>query len=552
MAKGCLLLGAVWSMPCSAATTPAPDASSLVVQTQTGPVRGQQTTDGAARFWLGIPYAEPPVGDKRWQAPQPHRAWKNELQATRYGSPCPQVGSHYGPPPAGKPWGAANLEAFGKPVGSEDCLVLNVWRPAVADGPLPVLIFIHGGSNVVGHSGDSIYNGQKLALATGAVVVTLNYRLGLFGWFVHPALGGADSLSNSGNFGTLDVIQALRFMQANAAAFGGDPNNMTIMGESAGGMAVYELMGSRLTQGLFHKAIVLSAIIQKGHDRETGYAYAKQILEQAVIDDRLAADAEAASRFLASKDLAWQHDYLKGKTTEQLLNLLAAHPDLSRGPRVFNDGIVVSADLPAAVQGGNYHIVPTLVGMTNYESKQLIPVGTRPGGPERFSMMINSDPDAPATMTRADLISAYMLPGLTPWIFNATHWALSRYIQRSVTKALNWQSVHDPKVYAMRFDWDDAPEPWQTFLGACHACDLPFVFGNFSNNIFSQQYSKKTQKGREALSTVMMQTIGAFIRTGDPNHPALGIVWKPWSVDGGPQKRLILDASDQAARLSEQ
>lgn len=208
------------------------------VHIDTGDIAG--TREGDVLAFRGIPYAAPPVGPGRWRAPAPAAAWSGVRDATHFGAACPQAPDHE--------------EAWAR-VGktSEDCLFLNVWRPATA-GPHPVLVFIHGGGFTYGAAGVPLYDGANLA-RQGVVVVTINYRLGLLGFFAHPALTQDDPDGLLGNFGIMDQIAALKWVQRNAAAFGGDTGNVTLMGESAGAGSVQILMGSPLAQGLFHKAI---------------------------------------------------------------------------------------------------------------------------------------------------------------------------------------------------------------------------------------------------------------------------------------------------------
>ncbi|MES2489141.1 MAG: carboxylesterase family protein [Pseudomonadota bacterium] len=523
-----------------------------LVQTQSGPVRGQLSESGAVQVWLGIPFAQPPTGERRWQAPKPLLPWTKELQANAYGSACPQLGGLYGPPLAGKKWGLSNAETFGKPVGQEDCLKLNIWRPSNSSEPMPVIVFVHGGSNVSGHGSDPLYDGQKLALATHAVIVTINYRLGIFGWFAHPSLEGNGAVSDSGNYAALDIIQALRFVHANAAAFGGDPKNITLMGQSAGAGNTYILMGSPLAQGLFQKAIVLSGLIEHKSPKQDGYAYVDKFMSQMMIDDHLATTLEEAAKVAASKSLSWKHDYLKSKTADQLLNVIALHKELFRSPHGFNDGVVLSDNLPADIQQGRIPMVPMIVGSTREESKLLFSVGYKVSGQQLFDRVLKSDPNAAPSTKMSDLVAPYFLADLTPSLFNTMHWGISTYLQRKLSKDLAILPKHNAKVYAYRFDWDNAPEPWHTFYGACHACDLPFIFGNFSNNFFSMESSQQNRTGREALSASMMSAISAFIRTGNPNNPKLRTSWKPLGNEAGNQQRLIFDATDQDAVLSMQ
>src|SRR5579863_2167089 len=204
------------------------------------------TMDGATRVFKGVPYALPPVGSSRWKAPQPTTRWPDVKNATEFGPECVQFQSTL-----------SNIYAE-KPVPmSEDCLTLNIWAPADAHNA-PVFFWIYGGALWGGASRQPLYDGARLA-ARGIIVVTINYRIGVLGWLAHPELSAESPLNISGNYGLLDQIEALRWVKRNIAAFGGDPSNVTIAGESAGGLSVMYLMASPDARGLFTKAIAQSA-----------------------------------------------------------------------------------------------------------------------------------------------------------------------------------------------------------------------------------------------------------------------------------------------------
>jgi len=212
-------------------------------ETDTGPVAGV-VADGVASF-KGIPYAAPPLGERRWRSPQPVEPWKAVLVADQYAHDCMQKPFPSDAAPRGTP-------------PDEDCLYLNVWAPAERPAaPMPVMVWIHGGGFVNGGSSPDVYDGSHFA-RRGLLFVSMNYRLGRFGFFAHPALTAESPDGPLGNYGFMDQIAALRWVQRNAAAFGGDPGNVTIFGESAGGGSVNALMISPLAKGLFHKAIVES------------------------------------------------------------------------------------------------------------------------------------------------------------------------------------------------------------------------------------------------------------------------------------------------------
>jgi para-nitrobenzyl esterase len=271
--------------------------------------------------WRGIPYARPPVGERRFRAPNPASSWEGTREALRFGSPCPQYASETN---------AGEVYSNGDIVGSEDCLFLNVYAPTEASpskdstgGLLPVLFRIHGGGNTSGTA--SFYDGSRLAQEHQVLVVTINYRLGFLGWFRHRALrAGADAIDGSGNFGTLDQILALDWVQSNIDAFG-YPTNVTIFGESAGAWNVISLMASPLAAGKFHRAIAQSPVTwsfsaaaaenyvddaQPGRPSSSNEAIVRMMIAGGHAADRDGAKAEVAamddaslSRFLRAKSV---------------------------------------------------------------------------------------------------------------------------------------------------------------------------------------------------------------------------------------------------------
>jgi len=217
-------------------------ADPLTVKTEQGKVHGKAINDGKVRAFLGMPYAAPPVGALRWKAPEHAAKWKGERDATKYGARCLQ----------GRVF--ADM-VFQDAAPSEDCLYLNVFAPASAKGKskLPVMFWIHGGGYVGGSASEPRHNGDFLP-TKGVVLVTINYRLGVFGFLATSELA-KEAGGSAGNYGLMDMIAALNWVKANIAKFGGDPGNLTIFGESAGSSAVSTLMASPMARGLFHKAI---------------------------------------------------------------------------------------------------------------------------------------------------------------------------------------------------------------------------------------------------------------------------------------------------------
>jgi para-nitrobenzyl esterase len=302
-------------------------ADTVTVKTPSGVLRGAQR-DGMRSF-LGVPYAQPPVGELRWRPPQPLSAWSGSRDALQFGAECMQ-GRGRAPVPM-----------------SEDCLFLNVW---VADKPksrhLPVLVWVHGGAFMVGSAGQPAYEGASLA-RQGMIVVTLNYRLGKFGFLAHPALTQANPDEPLGNYGLMDVLAALKWVQSNIKAFGGDPRKVTLAGQSAGGAAVYDLMSSPMAAGLFSKAIVESGVFSTP---STSFEKAQ------------AAGAAAA--------LTWDPD---AKDAAALRKLSAAQvqgdgPALSGNFGPMIDGKLLTEDVATAFDEGRNGNVPLLIGSNSYEA----------------------------------------------------------------------------------------------------------------------------------------------------------------------------------------
>jgi para-nitrobenzyl esterase len=240
-------LAAMGAGTAASSQTPPPVQAPPVVRVESGELQGV-VNDGVASF-KGIPFAAPPAGDLRWRPPQPAAKWTGVRQAADFGADCMQ--GRFGPPPApGAP---------PAPVPSEDCLFLNVWRPASATptAKLPVMVWIHGGGFVGGSGASPFTSGVQFA-KQGVLLVSFNYRLGRFGFFAFPALSRERPEETKGNYAYMDQIAALQWVKRNVAAFGGDPNNVTIFGFSAGGVSVHSLMASPMARGLFHKAIAES------------------------------------------------------------------------------------------------------------------------------------------------------------------------------------------------------------------------------------------------------------------------------------------------------
>lgn len=552
-------------------------AGSTVRSIEYGRIEGvDDSANSRTLAWKGIPFAQPPVGELRWRPPVDPAPWQGIRTTKQFGNACSQYGRIYGP-------GANNRydETIGttlnQAVGSEDCLYLNVWRPATGKPKLPVIVFFHGGSNVSGYTADPMYDGGNLARTANAVVVTANFRLGILGFLNLPQLKtGTDADLDSGNFAILDSIKALQFIQRNIERFGGDPDNVTIMGESAGAINVYALLTSpRLAQSnnkLFHKVVPMSGGLSLAGSLPPGsiptmspastyLAQGNALLQNLLIADGRATDAASADAYIASQTREQIAAYLRSKTPATLfatlLTRLAAGGLAGSGP--IPDGTVVASDPIAAIHSGNYVRVPVLAGNTRDEGK-LFPsflglVSGIPGSArivsdaELFANHFRYRPEAPAQTTVEEWIAPGYLPVDAPVTgFTARAEQFNRiFFLASRDDMLDALKARQPDVWYYRFDWDEQPAPWNDIYGAAHLFDLPFMFGNFGPSLMANIMNTEANRpGRLALSDAMMRSVGSFARQGDPNNASLGVHWPTW-----PQK-LIFDATPTEKAISVQ
>ena len=541
--------------------------------TQFGQIQGVDDSAGSGTYaWKGIPFAKAPVDTLRWKAPVDPEPWTTTRQATQFANACVQYGRIFGPG-ANNRYDETIGTTLGQSLGSEDCLALNIWRPAGDQGNLPVIVFFHGGSNVSGYTADPLYDGAMLAKTANAVVVTANFRLGIFGFLNLPQLKTGDSATDSGNFALLDSIKALQFVNRNIGAFGGNPGNVTIMGESAGAINVYALLTSPLMTSasprLFHKAIPLSGGLSLTSNlpagslptlnpASTALAQGNALLANLLIADGRAADTASAQAFAATQTSAQIGDYLRSKSSTALFTTLLTRVALlglgGSGP--IPDGAIVATDPIAAINAGNYVNAPVLAGNTRDEGKlfpSFLPLvgGTGnariPTDAALFANHFNYKPDAAAQTTLEQWIAAPYLPVNAPTTgFTARAEQLnSIFFLASRDNILNALKARQPAVWYYRFDWDEQPAPWNEIYGAAHAFDLPFVFGNFGPSLFANVMNTTANRpGRIDLSNAMMKSIGAFSLNGDPNDAALGVTWPTWP------RILRFDASQTVKQIS--
>jgi para-nitrobenzyl esterase len=426
---------------------------------------------------------------------------------------------------------------------------------------------------VSGYTADPVYDGAKLAKAANAVVVTANFRLGIFGFLNLPQLKtGTDSATDSGNFAILDSIKALQFVNRNIGNFGGDPANVTIMGQSAGAINVYALLTSpamaSASPKLFQKTIPLSGGISLGSNLPVGsvptlspastyLAQGNALLSNLLIADGKATDTATAQAFVATQTNAQIADYMRSKSSTALFTTLLTKVALLglAGSGPIPDGTIVPSDAIAAINAGNYVKGPILAGNTRDEGKlfpSFLPLvgGTGnariPTDAALFANHFNYKPDATAQTTIEQWISAPYLPVNAPTTgFTARAEQLNTvFFLASRDNVLNALKAKQPEVWYYRFDWDEQPAPWNDIYGAAHAFDLPFVFGNFEPSLFANIMNTAANRpGRLELSNAMMKSIAAFAKNGDPNDAALGVAWPAWP------KKLVFDASQTAKQI---
>lgn len=507
---GLAVAGAPGSSPASAAPAGAP----LTVRVADGLLRGATTT--TTREFLGVPYARPPVGALRWAPPEPALPWRGVRQATTAGSSCPQQAAGPGQP------GSVN----------EDCLYLNVTTPRrVPPGArLPVMVWWHGGGYTSGAGSE--YDADRMVAQGDVIVVTINYRLGVFGYF------GLPGLKDSGDFGLADQVAAVRWVRENAAAFGGDPRNLTVFGESAGGMSACALLTSPQAYGLIDKVAISSGScllnwpaggLYPGAGAATPYTPVRQDM----------ADGLAAARSVGcTGDDALT--CMRGKSAAALLPLTGEFADhLSYGTALL------PSNPATAIEHGAFDPVPVISGGNADEARSFM------------ASVLASDPSAitaqnyPALMRTAFganaarvlaryPLSAYQSPGLA-WstVITDAGWACP-------TARADRELAARTTVYPYEFADPNAPNVYGLHvpglpLGAAHATDLPSLFDLGGYNLL-------TTPAQKAMAAEMIAYWTTFARTGDPNHA--GAPHWPAQARGGGQLRLVpgdVGAADVAA-----
>ncbi len=519
-------------------------SSKTLRHTQQGPVLGS-TDDNGTLVWKGIPYASAPVNKLRWKAARPASQRSGDYWALNFSDPCPQLAHLQIDFP---------ITMLGDTVGREDCLYLNVWTPDFDTIPRgtdsrPVMFWIHGGGNTAGEA--AIFTGKALAERYGVIVVSVNYRLGILGYFSHPALrdNAELPLDESANFAITDLIQALQWVQDNITAFGGDPNRVMIFGESAGAFNVGALLASPQAAGLFQRAAMQSGGFgwstraeSENFQAEGGSAFSsREMISKFLVADGSAADAAQADILQADMSPAEIRDYLYSKTPQQLL----AHFDGSgfgmySHPEVIRDDIVIPDEEPYELfRSGNYHQVPLITGTNRDESK--------------IFMAFNPE---------------FVPGGLPIFIKNPVYYNLTAYYQSSLWRAravdefamaLSGQATN---LFAYRFDWDEEPRilfnDVSETIGAAHFFEIPFVFNTpdtFTVQLASPLlFTPSFAEGRKILAQSMSSYWAAFAYHGDPGsgfNDSEALRWESWSDNSNDDHIILFDSvNDRGIRMA--
>ena len=472
-------------------------SNSLKIKTDKGSVEGVLTTDGQVRAFRGIPYAAPPIGDLRWQPPQPAAKWHDTLAATDYGHHCIQTDPYPD-------------MTFRDPGPSEDCLTLNVWTPASAKpGSLPVMVWIHGGGYTSGSASEPRHDGQFLA-HHNVVIVTLNYRLGIFGFFTHPELAAESPHHASGNYGLLDQAAALAWVKRNIAAFGGDPNNVTLFGESAGSFSVSSQMASPLSRGLFAKAI-----------GESGGAFHSSGLTYPTLAETEQVDAAFAQAAFNTSKLA----DLRKLSADDLVRAATARTTPRPphfGPVV--DGYFLPQSVPDIYAAGQQAHIPLLAGWNADEVRSMVSMSPVKPTVATFTAQATKEFGARAQ----DFLAVYPATTDAEATQSAGDFVSDRFIAYSTWAWLEAQvKTGQAPVYRYRLDLGSPGDKFHPAgIGAFHSDDIEYVFGTLDSR------PEATWRPEDrALSAQIQQYWTNFARTGDPNSTGLP-TWPTYGPKG--------------------
>jgi len=460
---------------------PLAGATSQPAKIESGLLAGVPSADGSVMAYKGVPFAAPPVGNLRWHAPKPPAAWQGVRQANEFSASCIQTIVE-----ERKPW---TYEFMAHTPISEDCLYLNIWTGAKTPNERrPVFFWMYGGGYTEGSAAVPVYDGEALA-RKGLVVVTINYRLGVLGFLSHPELSKESDHSASGNYGTLDQIAALQWVQKNIAAFGGDPNRVTIAGQSAGANSVHNLTASPLAKGLFQRAIAESGSSVVANNRMSTLAQAEEL------GTKFAA-SKGARDIAALRAISWQ-ELVGGTRTGNSSNF-----------RPVVDGWVLPDTVENIFTQGRQNDVPTLTGMTADEGSAAQDYGTIPTA--TFQKQVEQ---------RFGEFSDGFLK-----LYPFTTDQQAGEVEKTSAREQGMISMHlwasrralTGKTRAFTYYWTHAePGPDQQRYGAFHTSEVPYVFDTL------HQSKRPWTDADHKLASLLSSYWANFAAAGDPNGPGL-------------------------------
>jgi len=488
----------------------AEDLCSEPVKTSSGLVAGMSSPQANACEWLGVPYAAPPVGELRWKAPQPAPKWEGVRDATEFGPQCMQQGMVRGSK------GPKNM--------SEDCLFLNVFRPERVNAKLPVMVWIHGGGYTNGAGSDRVTQADRLTPSGNVIVVTINYRLNVFGFLASPELRKEDPNNSVGSYGTLDQVAALKWVKQNIASFGGDADNITIFGESAGGWSTCTLTASPLAKGLFKRTIIESGACEESRSPEAAYEIGKKSFAAVGCKP---GDIGCMRKIPADKLL------YKGSGAN-----IGGFDYIP-----VEDGYVLTGTPLSMIRAGNVNSVSVLAG-TNLDefaaAVKLVPkyYFVLPKNYEKKmngAVEVNKE-DAAQLAKLYPLLDFDNRPVLGYGRMIAADGALMCPTRRAL-EAFDRQKV---TAWFYRFDFGDMK--LVKTIGVFHSEEVPFVFGTIDRHFLQKLLPGAKMEKANALSKIMMQYWTNFAKTGDPNGPGLP-AWPRYNPND--QRLMVLDTESR-------
>ena len=539
-----------------------------IAKTDYGKLKGYVDEDKEVLVWKGVPYARPPVGELRWAAPLDPEPWHGVRDATLPAPKCTQLFTT-------DEWIRTWVV---DPDSSEDCLYVDIYRPerpANHNERLPVYVWIHGGSNNFGSARQ--YDGSVLAAESDVVVVVVQYRLGPIGWFYHPALqtGGADKLSDSGNFGTLDHAQVLKWIHKNIDAFGGNPHNVTVTGESAGAHNTMNMVISPLGRGLFHHAMSESGGMQTvttASARLSANDYIEKLIRYKASKQNppvVLSPADAITARQNMENTGTLEAYLRATTGGDFFLALLKYGSVPTFPAVEDGTVMPVGGWIPAIQAGKYNKMPIILGSNEYESKSFMPLyyayvkplGVPSGSHTWFDLIHVLKKDTTPVLTLDDVLPTqhdkdiYELTGY----YGSQNWK-AKYVD---TVAHELVKVQDD-VYAYFFKWGgpgSGPSPFDFIYGAGHASEIDFFLGG-DQGLFGYPFVPANEASRKDLQHAMMEYLANFAYTGNPNddfsfhtqwkkwsHSSRLPKWKEWSNHRGAPKAIVFDADLDHAQI---